>query len=268
MSAGQLTAQAGLGARRASSTAGGGTALSTTAGLIGLLQGTKHVQLIARNFATAVVVKYALNPFLIVLKTADALATVTDYSTNAQDVSTSTVVTLSSLDTLANNDAVYIGSRTPIRGLSVDVNAANSTTSTLTVSYWNGTAWTDISATDNTASGGATFAVDGTIVWTVPTDWVKASLADINHVLTTDIGDFAYRANEMFWLQLKVSAALDSSTTLNSIYAMNRSTSYAEIIAGAQDEHCEWGPDGYGCIEALTDAGTANLIVNCFGEFP
>ena len=69
----------------------------------------------------------------------------------------------------------------------------------------------------------------------------------------------------LYWTRLSVSAALDSSTTLNSILSLPRSTSYAELVSGmAQEMTLQKGLGGVAAIEALTDAGTANLIVNAY----
>ena len=68
----------------------------------------------------------------------------------------------------------------------------------------------------------------------------------------------------LFWMRFQVSVALDSSTTLNSMVALNRSTAYAELPTGFAQEHAIIpGLGGSAAIEALTDAGTANLLVNC-----
>lgn len=237
-----------------------GVACTTTAAFTQVPAGTKTIQLIPRNFATAVVVRYALCPWLTVLKTADLLATFTDYSQEANDGSTGTDITLSSLDTLANGDAVYVGSHLPFRGLVVDVDSTNATASTLSVYYWNGSAWADTSASDGSASGGATFAQDGNITWTVPTAWVKAPLMTTNS-LASGTGMYT---DPKYWVRLTVSAALDSSTTLNSLIAMPRSTSYSEITEITPLEFgIQSGDGGVAGVEALTDAGTANLIINC-----
>lgn len=251
-----------ISAIRTASTAGGGTALTTTAGVIAFPKGTRHLFLIPRNFATAVVVKFALNPWLVVLKTTDNLATITDYSSAAQDADAGTAVVLSSLNTAANGDYLYVGSHVPFRGVNVDVDAANGNASVLTVNYWNGSAWTDASATDGTASGGATMAQDGNVTWTVPSDWAKASLATINSP-TPPMG-LAYRDEPLYWTRWQVSAALDSSTTLNAMLALNRNTAnYGELPSGLSFEtRISMGLGGVGCVEALTDAGTASLIVN------
>lgn len=226
---------------------------------LGLPKGTQALILEPRNFSTAVVARVLRNPYLFVYKTADSLATITDYSEAAQDNDAATDVVLSSLDTNANGDALWIGSHLPFRGLSVDVDAANGTASVLSGTYWNGSALADISLTDNTASGGATMAVDGTITWTVPTDWTAARLLAIG----SSAASVPRSGEPLYWVKLVVSAALDSSTTLNSVHALNRSTSYFELIDGRiWEEAIRRGPDGIGSIEALTDAGTCNLLVS------
>lgn len=248
---------------RAASTAGGGTALTTTAGRILLPNKTEGVVLMPRNFSTAVAVKFGFCPYLIVLKTIDDLATVTDYTDAAQDGSTSTDVDLSSLSTLANGDYLLVGSHLPFAGLVIDVDLANANAATILAQYWNGTAWTDISATDGTASGGACFAVDGNVTWTVPASWTNATLRETGLSPAAAVGQ--WQQPQLYWLRISVSAALDATTTFNSIISMARSTTYGELIAGAlQELTCKKGPGGIAAIEALTDAGTANLIVNCY----
>ena len=249
---------------RAASTAGGGTALTSTAARIVLPHGAKYMALIPRNFSSANVVKWNKNPYLTVLKTTDLLVTttnLTDYSSAAQDNDTATDVVLSSLPTLASGGSLYIGSRLPFSGLEVDVDSTNGTASVLSGTYRksDGT-WANISLTDGTASGGATFAIDGNITWTVPTDWITTRLKDAVAGTPANLG---LLNEEFFWVRLVVSVALDSSTTLNSMIAINRSTAYAELVSGlAWEESITVGPGGIYSITALTDAGTANLIVN------
>lgn len=247
---------------RAASTAGGGTALTSTAARIVLPLGTKHIDLVPRNFATAVVVQWMKNPWLTVLKTADLLVTEpTDYSVEAQDGSTDTSVVLSSIGTAAQGDFLYVGSHVPFAGVEIDVDAANGTASVITVKYRKSdNTWADISATDGTISAGKSMAVDGSVTWTVPTDWVTARLFD-----TTDtLANFGIGKTELYWTRWEWSAALDSSTTLDSMIAINRSTVYHEIPSGmAWQEAVTVGPGGISSIQAKTDAGTANLIIDC-----
>ncbi len=250
-----------LGEVRSASTAGGGTALTGTAARIVLPRATKQLQLIPRNFSTAVVVKFNLNPFLTVLKTTDLLATtLTDYSEQAQDNDTGTDVTLSSLSTLANLDALYVGAYVPFSGVQIDVDAGNGTAGTILVQYWNGSAWTDTSATDGTIST-TSLNQDGNVTWTVPTAWVMERL-DVAE--PTAMRNQGILTEPQFWTRWSWSGGLDSSTTLNSMIAINRDTTYAEIPSGLTWEQAVTvGPGGIYSITVLTDAGTANLIVNC-----
>lgn len=110
-----------VGEFRTASTAAGGTALTTTATFIAIPDGTHHVFITPRNFATAVVAKVAFNPYIQVLKTANSMVAFTDYSKYAQDGDAATDVDLDSLDTLANGDFLLVGSELPFRGVYVDV---------------------------------------------------------------------------------------------------------------------------------------------------
>lgn len=240
-----------------------GASITTTASLIPVIKGTDVLDLTGRNYSTAVVIGYALTPYLAVLKTADDLATpVTDYSTAAQDVDAATDVDLSSLSTLANGDYLLIGSPVPFRGLVADIDAANGNAATILVQYWNGTAWTDISATDGTASAGATFAVDGNITWTVPASWTA-----VESMQATGLSPAANASphfhRRLYWIRVSVSAALDSTTTLNSLRALSRSTAYGGLVTGVPVSlPVVYGHGGIAAIEAVTDAGTANLLAN------
>ena len=251
----------GLGETRAASTTSGGTALTDSATFIQLPLTTGHIDLTPRNFATAVVVKYNLNPWLVVLKTIDNLATApTDYSATAQDADASTDIDVGSLSTLANGDFLLIGSHLPFRGVYIDIDTANTQgTATILVEYWNGSAWVDTSATDGTFST-MVWAVDGLTYWTVPTAWKPGILSAIYPSMPAS----QYTGLNYYWTRWSVSAALaDSTITFNSMVAANRSTAYVERVSGQTFEaRIQHGLGGIGCIEALTDAGTANLIVN------
>ncbi len=252
-----------LGEVRVASTAGGGTALTTTAGYTQLPLHTKHIRLTPRALSTAVVVKFAKNPWLTVLKTIDGMATEPkDYSEAAQDADATTDVDVGALSTLANGDFLLIGAHLPFRGVYIDVDAANTQgTATTSVYYWNGEAWADSSATDGTNST-MTFAVDGLVYWTVPTAWRKATFKSLYPTMPADR---YYSDNPLYWTRWSVSAVLaDTSITFNSMVAANRSTTYAELALGQMwpEKIVHGRPGGIGCIEALTDAGTASLIVN------
>lgn len=254
-----------LGNLRSVATGSGGTALTTTPAFIGLIEGSRFVQLIPRNFATAIVVQLSLCPYLLILKRAGTFtaANTTAYSSEAQDGDTATYVVLSSLAAVASSHFLYVGSMEPFRGVYIDVDQTNSTASVLTVKYWNGSAWADITATDNTASpAGTTFGQDGTVVWTVPTAWATASLVDTADVASGINAENLSRPG-VYWTRWEVSVALDASVRFASMLAMNESTAYAELPAGtALEFSVANAPGGYAGVEARTDAGTANLIVN------
>lgn len=230
--------------------------------------GTEYLYLEGRNYSTAVVIKYALNPWLTVLLTTDNLDTApTDGSDACQNNATSTALTLNSLSTLADGDYLLIGSHVPFRGVAVDVTNTNSNANSILVEYWNGSAWVDTSATDGTVSGGVSLAQDGLVTWTVPTTWATEALssmarkaADTSAIEDGDAWEGLHRS--LYWTRWSWSAALDSSVTIVQMHALNRSTAYTSLTSGRPGvgQFVRRGVLGFGSLEALTDAGTANLI--------
>ena len=248
----------------------GGTALTTTAGYTQLYPGTTQIDIIPRNFSTAVVVKFALNPYLVVLKATDRFATqakVIDYSEAAQDGSASTSIDLSEMATLASGTGLYVGAHLPFRGVDIDVDGTNSAgTATLTANYSSLDGFKSLTITDGTEAT-RTLAQDGTVTWTVPVDWKPRTLAQ----LEPGFGSYSHKYKDipMFWVRFAVSAAVtDTSVTLDHLVAMNRSTVYGALPSGVSivGMNVTRGFGGVGCIEALTDAGTASLIVNCTAD--
>lgn len=240
---------------RAASTASGGTALTTTAGLISIPLGSDYISITGRNFVGAAVVRVILNPWLSIFYTTDAGSSFTDISDEMQD-GDATDVALDSFPATGTG-FIYIGAKVPFRGVAVDVGTGpNGTANTIEVKYWNGTNWTTITPTDATDTG-ASLAADGNVTWTVPTAWKKASLAAIGDTLPAECN----KREEMYWTRWAWDVALDSDTDIVQLRALNRSTAYAEYIEG---QTVEVGVQNrrIASVEALTDAGTANLIVN------
>jgi hypothetical protein len=233
-----------------------GTSLSTTAAIVPIMPGVEIIEMMPRLAATAVVWKYAMCPKLKIYKTADLLVTTpTSYTEEAQDDDTSTVVNLDSFDTIAENEALFLGAEIPFRGLDIDVGLPNGTASVLTAKYLkNDSTWADTSDTDGTISSGKTFAVDGRITWTVPTDWAKESLQSMYPSgVATD--------GPKYWIQIEVSVQLDSEVELDHVIALPRSTDYNEqLVAIGEVRRASW--QNYAGIEALVDDGTAKLLVN------
>jgi hypothetical protein len=250
----------GIGEAR-SAVAAGGLACSVTAARAVFPHGTSHVRLFPRNFSTATLVKFGLMPYLAAFFTNDGLATVTNISRSAQDGSTATTIDLSGLKTLANGGAIYLGCPWMIRGLDIDVQTTNSNAATLAAHYWKGS-WTSLSPTDGTFVTTATLAQDGLVTWTVPTDATKDAISSILGAVPLPFGN-----ESLYWFRLSVSAALDATVTLNSMLGLPRSTVYAELLSGmAQEFRTEVALYGHAGVEALTDAGTANLVVDCWTD--
>jgi hypothetical protein len=65
----------------------------------------------------------------------------------------------------------------------------------------------------------------------------------------------------MYWTRWEWSAALDSDTDVAGMQALNRVTTYAEYLEG-QAVEIRLLDRRFASVEALTDAGTANLLVN------
>lgn len=99
----------------------------------------------------------------------DAPAVFRIYTDEVTDEDATTKATFT-LDTLStdNVNALYVGYWQPIDGIVVDLTSSQRNTASLTLKYWNGSAWVDASATDGTKSGGWPLAQDGTISWTSP----------------------------------------------------------------------------------------------------
>ena len=126
-----------------------------------------------------------------------------DYSVQVSDGRSNTVAVLDDLDTFANNECIFIGVPVKFKSVTITVSAANGNASVLTGYYRKSdNTWAALSGfTDGTASGGATFAQNGTISWTVPTDWKD---------------NYMYAQNK-FWIQLRVSAQLDSEVEISAV---------------------------------------------------
>lgn len=119
------------------------------------------------------------------------------------EVSTDDPAYYAVLSSLANTDEVYIGFAVPMQAVNLRLVAGqeNINASTLTVSYWNGSAWTAVSSmNDGTASaGGATIGKSGVISWSKIADGVefRRSIAE---------------ESPSYYYRLTFSAALDAST--------------------------------------------------------
>jgi hypothetical protein len=249
---------------RAASTASGGTALTATLALIAIPFGADYLSITPRNFSGAAVARVLLNPYLTIFFTTDAGVTTTDISDEMQDGDTADV----NIDDfpITGTGFFYVGAPIQFRGVKVDVGTGNNDdTAALTVKYWNGS-WVDLSTahnlSDGTDVGGDSFFQDGDVTWDVPSVWVKETLDGIGDTLPSERVSFVpSRSTPMYWTRWEWDAALDSDTDVAGMQALNRVTTYAELLEG-QAVEIRVSDRKLGCVEALTNAGTANLVVN------
>ena len=145
---------------------------------------------------------------VIVVKSTVAIPTIPDigedYTEQATDKQTTTVVVLDSLGTLAQYDCVFIMTDIPATSLKFTMNGTkvNGDSAVANIHYWNG-AWVDTSMTDGTiASAGKTLGQSGSMSWSAPTD-------EIPHYMYNQCG---------FWYRLSLaSGALDAEVEASSI---------------------------------------------------
>lgn len=159
------------------------------------------------------------------------------------------------MDSGTTSDRLYVCLSDPAGGLRVVIGSANGDASVLTVKYRkNDDTWADITATDGTASGGATFAQTGSITWTVPTDWKRTTLFAIDPTAPD-----APAQNGM-WLELSWSVALDADTEIDELWTLNKNTSRGYFRAG-QEYSVSLDRRSVGALEAVLASGTDTLEV-------
>ncbi|MDZ4250919.1 MAG: hypothetical protein U0990_12660 [Candidatus Nanopelagicales bacterium] len=263
--------------RAAPGTAGGGLAITSTRQYISLIPGANWCSLTARNFASsAEVVEFAYNPFLTFVFTQDGLDTPSwdeALDLELQDGDTIDAKTLT-FNTLANGDFLLIGSRgVRFGGFNVDLDTSvNNNASVMAVHYYRAGDWVALTVADGTDSGGASMAVDGDVTWTMPVEALAWEPVSLNEIYSKSYKGLAF-TEPMYWVRVSFSVALDS-IKFDQIRSINRNGTGGEIVsgqavAGMMIEPMK--PGGVGNISALTDTGTANLIVNVGvvnGTFP
>jgi len=231
-----------------------GISLTTSRSYTAIGPGVRAVSLTATTFGTATsAAQVSLNPFLTVLKTTDALVTApTNYSEAAQDSDAAALVDLSALPTLANGGAVYVGAMAPFSGMYLDIVNGSGGAGAMGVTYWDGSAWTNITPTDNTTNANA----DGEVTWTVPTAWAKAKIQTANALGSPVRGD-----SEMYWVRWVTSSAYDATTTLQSIFAISQYVSAVQELPqnGSFSTQIDRAYNG-GCIQANMQASTGLLL--------
>ena len=162
------------------------------------------------------------------------------------------------LDAASASDRLYVCMPDIVSGLNIDMTTSvNTNASVMTVKYWNGTAWADISATDTTKQGGGkSLQAGGTLTWTVPTDWVGAHLGGVNFdagVKGMNITDKDAPGTYGFWLQIYWSASLSADVEIANIWTLNKNTNRG-YFHGGQEYPISFDARNVGAIEAILES--------------
>jgi hypothetical protein len=123
----------------------------------------------------------------------------------------------STLDFIAAEDKLFIGSRFPFNSIYINVGTANSATSAMTIKYWDNSNFvSSVEVIDETSVGGASLAQSGYITF-VPSrnnSWSREDTVDSkgNEDVTGLGGVTIY---DQFWIEITFSADLDAGTQLS-----------------------------------------------------
>jgi len=154
----------------------------------------------------------------------DSLSIYTNFTEENLDKFGGSVVTL---DLMQTEDFLYIGFHRKVSGVVIDVAAADGGAGAILVEYWDGSAWSDTSATDSDSN----LDTDSTWTFTVPSDWQPTKVN---------------KTSGLFWLRYSTTADLDSEVEVTSFMGLS-----AETIAAAP-AHIDAGNSEDG-VEPLMD---------------
>lgn len=160
------------------------------------------------------------------------------------------------MDTATSSDRLYICTSDIVRGFHIDMtDDAGGSVSTLTVKYWNGTAWTSLTISDGTDVAGDVFGRSGDITWTAPTAvpaHLGGSLSDNMDVTDADApGTFG------FWWQFLWSTELYSNIEIANIWTLNKDTEHRGYFHGGQEYPFSFDGRYDGAIEVVLDQDKA-----------
>lgn len=102
---------------------------------------------------------------------------------------------------LTTSDYLYVGHDKPFTTRYFALGTVNSNSITVSIDYWNGTAWTAVEDKVDQTLG---FTQSGFISWQNNSDWVKKAQTPISDV-------------ELYWVRVSVSGSLSAGTTLQAV---------------------------------------------------
>ncbi len=176
-----------------------------------------------------------------------------DYSptalhTDLTDRNTSTG-TATAMDSMATGDFLYICTSDILSGFRVVIGSANDQAAVVAFTYWNG-AWTGLTETDGTDTGGVSLAKTGSITWAAPTDAVPMSPKVSGNITDADApGEYG------FWWRVAWGAALGTNTEITELWTLNKNTSRG-YFRGGQEYNISLDRRNVGAMEAVLAAGT------------
>ena len=173
------------------------------------------------------------------------------------------------MDAAATGDRLYVCFARPVGGFRVEMKTRNGNSSVLTVNYWNGSAWTDTVAQDDTSKQGKVFNQDGDITFDKKTDWQGSHLG--GPVLTGSVQGMGITDRDApgtygFWLQLLWSGALAADVEIANIWAINEdlATKHSAhgYFEGGREYEFSFDRRNVGAIQAFLDEDEeAELII-------
>ena len=126
-----------------------------------------------------------------------------DYTQEVTDNLTSTSVTITTLDTYALHECLFICTPVPANRLTWDLGSVNSTAAVGTLSYRKSdNTWADTTETDGTISSTATMGKDGAMTWDSPSDEIPYMLFGVSG----------------YWYRWETATQLDNITVIGLTY--------------------------------------------------
>lgn len=131
--------------------------------------------------------------------------TLSDYSSQLSKISNNSALT----GAITTDDAIFIGSDLPFNSIYFNVLVANSNSSTVSISYWDGS---EFVAARDIQDGTSGFSTSGKIEFAPNNDYMWA-IDDTE--LMTDSGISSLFIREKYWIKLVLSANASDTTSIN-----------------------------------------------------
>lgn len=175
----------------------------------------------------------------------------TDITLATQDKNAYTAIPM-----VYNEDYVYIGQELPFNQLFMEVKAANTASSVLSVEVWNGS-WDSVAETiDGTSSAGKTLAVSGNVQFTLDKNSSWLYLPDTSEAGAT-FGLTGVKLYNLYWARIKVSASLSAGTQIRRIsYKFTTDDKLEELDPNLDTYRTAWDSTKTEWLDQILDASS------------